>query len=130
MMNAWRKGLNAYLPAMEGFDLETEGGFAEVSLRNLRKIVQSGRQPVTFYVAHRNVLVTFRSGETYLATGFAVGYKGVEVAAFAEFASENGFGDPDFNFAHCVALPEDYEGEVLLPLKGMGLYEGDDPSGA
>ncbi len=93
MVAAHREGIDTYTPVFDGADLEAECGNPAITLRNLSKIVQPGREPVAFHANHGQVLVIFESGEAYLATGFSYGSMVEEVLRFAEFAAKHGFGN-------------------------------------
>lgn len=123
MLKAFRDGTDSYVPIVAGIELEPEGGFVEVSLRNLRVLVKQGFQVERLIVGpNSNVLVEFSGGKYYLATGFAVGYAGSEVLGLAEFASEVGFGRSDILYERLAAYPEDFEGELqFIDLEDEGL---------
>ena len=119
MLRAWLEGISGYQPVFRGQKLEVENGSVEVSLKNLRTIVKSGKLVSSLLVApSTNVLVTFLSGETYLATGLSVGHDGIEVKGLAEFASEVGLGNKKAIFRHISAFPKAYVGPIEFPVPG------------
>jgi hypothetical protein len=80
---------DAYQPVFRGLELEVEAQIPEVSLRNLQVLLKAGLRVATMAVVeHGHILVTFEMGETYLATGFAIGVASDLSLAFAKFASE------------------------------------------
>lgn len=89
MRAAARDGVDAYQPTFRGEPLEVEASLPEVSLRNLRKLLKAGLQVVAMVaVENDHILIAFKTGETYLATGFAIGEPSDLTKAFAQFASE------------------------------------------
>lgn len=69
--------------------MEVEASIPDVSLRNLRTLVEAGLHVAVLMVVEQgHVLVVFTTGETYLATGFAVGEESECSAAMAKFASQ------------------------------------------
>jgi len=74
MKKAAREGIDSYIPVFNGVDLEVEACIPEVSLRNLRTMLKTGLKVASVTVVDDgHILVAFATGETYLATGFAVG---------------------------------------------------------
>lgn len=89
MRSAARDGVDGYQPIFRGQPLEVEAAIPEVSLKNLRILLKAGLQVASMIaVESGHILVVFKTGETYLATGFAVGEASDLTKAFAQFASE------------------------------------------
>jgi len=119
MAAAWLGGVMEYQPVFRGLSMEEERGLVEVSLKNLRAIVESGAEVCCLQVGkYGTVLVGFFGGQTYLATGFAVGGKGVKTKGLAEFAAQVGFGSAEKIHGFIAALPNDYEGPIEFPVAG------------
>jgi hypothetical protein len=89
MVEAFIAGTGTYTPVFDGGELETENGSAAVSERNLAKIVNPNRRVVSFFLRHRYVLVSFDTGDSYLATGFSYHGRSSRVKAFAKFAAKH-----------------------------------------
>lgn len=85
---------NEYLPVFRGEPMDVEASMPEVSLKNLRKLLAAGLKVTSMMVVENgHVLIVFQTGETYLATGFAVAsvednHVGDPTRMFAQFASE------------------------------------------
>ena len=89
MQQAARNGLDGYQPIFRDQPLEVEACIPEVSLRNLRVLLKAGLEVSTMTVVEEgHVLIAFKTGETYLATGFAVGQVSDLTKFFSQFASE------------------------------------------
>lgn len=86
MRKAAANGLSEYQPIFRGEPLEVEAGEPKASLDNLRKMIKEGLEVQSVLVVEdANVLVVFKTGETYLATGFDIGDDSVATKSFAEF---------------------------------------------
>lgn len=116
-----------YQPVFRGEALDVEASMPEVSLRNLRKLLEAGLKPVSMIaVEHGHILVVFQSGETYLATGFALANvqgsrAGDPTRMFAQFASEAFPGNQrDWENYFGWFFPADYEGVIkpTAPVSG------------
>ncbi|REJ86523.1 MAG: hypothetical protein DWQ35_23115 [Planctomycetota bacterium] len=117
MIRAWKNGVKQYKPVFCDKVMEAEGGVVETSLKNLREIVKGGLQVSEIWMGpNANALVRFASGENYLATGFKIGGKAVEVKGLAKFCAEAGLGTVEHIYDYLVSLPADYEGALDLPV--------------
>lgn len=89
-------GVDAFQPVFRGEALRVEAGIPEVSLENLRKMLGTGLKVASMVaVENGHILIVFKTGETYLATGFSIGEDSTGdmmpsdlTKAFAEFAAE------------------------------------------
>ena len=119
MAEAWLAGITEYQPVFRGLPMEEECGQVQASLKNLRTIVENGAEVCCLQVGkHGTVLVGFFGGQTYLATGFAVGEKDVKTKGLAEFTAEVGLGSAEKIYRFLAALPDDYEGPIEFPVAG------------
>ena len=119
MAEAWLAGVKNYQPVFRDLPTEEERGLVEVSLKNLRTIVKSGAEVCCIQVGkYGTVFVSFLGGQSYLATGFAVGEKGVKAKGLAEFAAEVGLGTAEKIHRFIAALPDDFEGPIEFPVAG------------
>lgn len=118
MLRAWKEGVEQYRPTFQDEPLEIESGDVDVTLRNLQKIIHGLQREgwvSHFYVgAKAQILVTFTSGENYLATGFTIGEETPKVRGLAQFAAENGLGRFNEVYPFLAALPKDYRGVILF----------------
>lgn len=138
MRKAAREGIESYLPTFRGQHLDVEGCIPEVSLKNLREILKA-KVKLTWAEAVENghIYLAFDSGETYLATGFAVG--GIEVNGkrrsdpriieFAQFLSE-ALGGTTNNW--CKKLMGNgydvgFRGEIELDIEGLDVEGSSGP---
>lgn len=77
-----------YQPVFRGTELQVEGAMPEASLKNLRVLLKAGLQVASISIVEDgHAFITFTTGETYLAMGFAVGEASLLTKCFAEFAS-------------------------------------------
>lgn len=119
MRTAWEAGAQAYTPLFRDETMDEERGAVEVSLKNLRRLVASGKKVCSIHARPNGVLVCFCGGISYLATGFVVGKDaGTKVKGLAQFAAEVGLGNAEKVLRHIAALPSDYEGELEFPVPG------------
>jgi len=83
-------GLRSYQPIFQGELLQIEAEDAEVSLNNLIHILTTGAHVTWVEVVESgHVYVAFDSGESYLATGFAIqDSHSLMTKCFAEFMNE------------------------------------------
>lgn len=88
--------------------LEYEDGSPEVSLRNARKLFDSGLTYLAFVHGKGGTLIIFETGEMFLACGLYLG-GGEGTEALATLADEIGLGD---QLEWFQALPRDYEGPI------------------
>lgn len=120
MRTAFQEGLENYVPTAGGHELQEEGGVTDVSLENLRDLVELiGRLPILLEVGpNQGVLVSWNGvgADAYLATGFSIGYRGTGPHGLAKFASECGWGDRLEILEEVAALPMEFRG-VLFPRK-------------
>jgi hypothetical protein len=124
MGSALKAGLKQYQPVCGGVKLDPECGDPETTTRNLHQIVSSspGRSILAVISsANGQVLIVFKTGETYLATGYSIGSDGPGTAALARFLIEHNNGDwmDDYDWMHRVLInwPPDMAGPVALPSK-------------
>lgn len=115
MVTAFRDGSDTYTPIFDGEELDVECGSAEVTLKNLARIVTPNRRVVSFMLAHGHVLIVFSTGESYLATGFSYGHDLDEVHRFAEFVAKHTGHDLEEVYGAVSGLPPDYAGPIQLP---------------
>lgn len=119
MRRAWREGVFRYRPIFQDEPLDEECGQVEVTLKNLRKIVKGGAKVCGFHVSKAGtVLVCFNDGQSYLATGFAVGERDIKVKALSQFTAEIGLGTLEKIHEFLAALPDNYEGPLEFPVAG------------
>lgn len=99
MLEAFEMGLEHYQPTAGGHKMLVEAGITQHSLENLKDLAEGMGAPIIAAVVGRNsgVLVVFGTfpEESYLATGFSVGYYGEGPTGFARFLAKHGFGDLD-----------------------------------
>lgn len=90
LRRAANEGLRCYQPTFRGELLEIEAEDAEVSLNNLIHILTAGAHVTWVEVVESgHVYVAFDSGESYLATGFAIqDSHSLMTKCFAEFMNE------------------------------------------
>ncbi len=111
MLRLFREGAKTYQPD----DLAVESGDPQVSLQNMRRLMASGLVVRDILVGKGGVLVLFREGEQFYATGFRVGTQNAATEALARMAAEARFGPYDELLQHYRSMPESYAGQ-LLPL--------------
>lgn len=113
MTRAFAEGLDTYTPTFDdGCDMQPECGNPKITVTNLSRIVNPNRKVVHLHLGHGQVLVSFESGESYLATGFGYGHEQEEVHQLALFASKHGFGDHRELFIILSRLNTDYFGPI------------------
>jgi hypothetical protein len=112
MKRAFDQGVDAYAPVFRGEALEVEACIPEVSLNNLRRILKGGLKVSALHAGkNSHTLVVFSTGETYLATGFNVGYPGdLACLMLAQFASEAGLGSMQAWKEYLGFLPPEFHG--------------------
>ncbi len=89
MRQAARTAACGYRPLFRGQPLDPETECPEASLKNLRVLLKAKLEIVAIHaVEHGHVFFVFSSGDTYLATGFAVGVENRKVEAFAQLLLE------------------------------------------
>ncbi len=111
MLRLFHDGPARYQPAAPGLVLEEETGSAEVSTRNLNKLLAGDRVLTNIWVRAGRALVLFHSGETFLALGLSLDDP-VKREAVTRLASENGYGDYETLKRFYDALPENYDSEL------------------
>lgn len=118
MEKAFKAGVENYVPTAGGHDLQEEGGVTQVSLENLRELVELCGPVQSIEIGkNQGMLVRFPGFETYLATGFSIGYRGEGQAGLAMFAEECGFGKGS-ELPHIVAaLHADFRGALFMRKK-------------
>lgn len=119
MVAAHVEGIDAYTPIVDGRELKLEHGDVGDSLANLSQIVSPRRAVAAVYVRKRQVLVTFNTGESYLATGFQVPASQEDLEHLARFVFKNKVGGAAKSW-HELAnwyrnLRADYEGPLSMP---------------
>lgn len=127
MRTAARDGIDAFQPVFRGQPLEVEASLPEVSLRNLRALLKAGLEVATMTVVeHGHVFVAFKTGETYLATGFAVGQFSQLSHCFAQFAAEALGGDVSGWENHLGGMYREDEPGLIAPcLTPPGIEPGE-----
>ena len=113
-------GLKVYQPTLGGALLQPEGGTTQESMDNVREIAGELGLPLQVRVrSGEHVEFLFPGSETYVATGFGVGYSGVGPAGLAEVLV--GFNDPNTDRSHDAVLqmrrflrklPRDFTGMI------------------
>lgn len=99
MRTAFLEGCKKYEPNFAGYDLAPECGDPTVSLRNLEKLTPGRTVTRVELGPAQNILVTWATGDCYLATGFSVGCDDERVKAFAAFLTAIGWawrGEDDY----------------------------------
>jgi hypothetical protein len=118
MRRAFEDGCDGYIPTFRGVSLDPEGADPAASLKNLNLILPVCKVTKVEVGPNQNVLVTFATGEMYLALGFKIGDERgdgqpiQDVKSFAGFLSRAGLGDYDAILNCLLALPPDYEGSL------------------
>ena len=106
---------DGYIPIFQGEEMLPEGALPETSLENLRRLLDAGLEVRRFVaVPGQNVLVEFKTGEAYLATGFSFGDTGEASTAFAAFAELAGWGSRGELLRWIAALDPDWD--TIIPL--------------
>lgn len=124
MEKAFKAGVENYLPTAGGHDLQEEGGVTQVSLENLRELVELCGPVRSIEIGkNQGVLVRFPGFETYLATGFSIGYRGEGPTGLAMFAKECGFGNRPEISDVIAGLHADFRG-ALVWTSGKGALVG------
>lgn len=117
---AFQDGVENYIPTAGGHELQEEGGVTDVSLENLKELVELiGSTPVLLEVGpNQGVLVSWNGvgADAYLATGFSIGYRGTGPHGLAKFCEVCGWGDRLELLQEIAALPTEFRG-VLFPRK-------------
>ena len=112
MREAFEEGLENYIPLNGLAHMHEEGGTTAHSLENLHLLTIDNKVTKIEIGKNQGVLVTFEDGDTYLATGFGIGYKGYGPQGFATFASKNGYGTFNEVFQTIQDLPQDWTGVI------------------
>lgn len=119
MVGAHVEGIDTYTPVVDGCELKLEHGNVGNTLANLSQIVGPRREVVSVYVRKRQVLVTFNTGEAYLATGFQVPANKEDLEHLARFVFKHKVGGAAESWQELVRwysrLTADYEGPLVLP---------------
>jgi hypothetical protein len=119
MLRLFREGAKTYQPEHLGgglaVELAIESGDPQVSLENMRRLMATGLVVRDILVGKGGVLVLFREGEQFYATGFRVGTQNAATEALAQMAAEARFGPYDELLQHYRSMPASYTGQ-LLPL--------------
>lgn len=111
MRHAWQQGIENYVPTASGHDMKEEAGITDHSLSNLRHLHGLLGLVATEVRVGPNSGILFCFGlETYLATGFGVGYPGTGSVRLAELGAELGFGDFEVLRARVLGLSQDFQG--------------------
>ena len=125
MKQAFDRGVTEYEPIFRGTALDVEASDADNSFNNLRRILDCGVKVAGMHVGPSGVLITFCTGESYLATGFAVGncdvgHEGLDLLRFAQFANAAGLGRlKDWKW-YLATLPSHFRGQIeLAPPTGL-----------
>lgn len=116
MRAAMFESIDAYRPTFRGKCLDVEASIPAVSLKNLNVLLDAGLEVCGLESGPGGVLVTFRSGETYLATGFAVNQTGEAVHLLIQFAVKACPGRREDWQAYLMKLlPDGYTGTIDIP---------------
>ena len=114
MRTAFNSGLEYYQPTFGGHDLFVEAGTTETTIDNLATISGHLRQPRRISVGkNRGVWIEFDGADTYLATGFSIGYRGTGPTGLAHFAAKCGFGKFGELIDRISALDQDFQGVLF-----------------
>lgn len=130
MVSAQRAADDTYTPVVDGTKLNLECGNVQVTLANLNRLLtvepdKIRREVVSIYSVRGNILVVFDTGESYLATGFALGSDQPESSELALFAVKHGLAEKKLEARRrCRELDEEHTGPVF-PLPRM---RGDEDS--
>lgn len=115
MAAAFQNGGSRYRPVFTGVELDDENGRTATTLNNLNSILDiKGQEIAAFLLGMGMVLVWFRNGNQYLATGFGYGHQGDEVKQFADFAADQGFGNKEVLFHKLSKMQRDHS-DILNP---------------
>jgi hypothetical protein len=107
MRRAWENGITSYTP--EGLDPET--GDPKVTLSNARKLLETLNVRDIEAKPDGPVLITFLTGEEFLATGFRL-----NTPELAEFVIDAGLDERvDLVHTYLKSLPSDLAGPICWP---------------
>lgn len=124
MLHAFWNGITPYQPVCSGVILAKEIDDPATTTRNLKAImasqVEGASRGILIPINHAGrVLIVFRSGESYFATGFRVGMHCERVEALARFLLDHNEGDWTDDAEHLLrvlrAHPVDQPGPIWLP---------------
>jgi hypothetical protein len=110
-MRMFREGVQSYQPENSEPALEPETGEPQPSLRNLKRLLDSGLVISDIFVRPTGALILFSTGEQYLATGLRV-HEEARTLALVEVAAKAGFGPWAKLLATYTSLPKEYEGRL------------------
>lgn len=115
MRNAYESGLEYYRPTLGGHRLaHPEAGVTGHSLDNLKEVVEFVGPPRKISVGvSQGIWIEFADCDTYLATGFSIGYRGEGPTGLARFAAEHGFGEFKDLIDQIAALSQDFQGVLF-----------------
>lgn len=114
LRNAFVAGLEYFQPTYGGHDLFVEAGVTDHSLDNLKVIVDQIGLPMEISVGkNRGIWIEFGGSDTYLATGFSIGYNGTGPTGLAHFAAKCGFGKFEDLIDQISALDQDFQGVLF-----------------
>ena len=108
MLRLFREGAATYQP--EGLALES--GDPQASLENIRRLMATGLVVRDILVSKSGVLVLFRDGEQFYATGLRVGTNDAATEALARIAAEANFGPFERLLPFYQHLPASYSGQL------------------
>jgi hypothetical protein len=108
MLRLFQEGAATYQP--DGLALES--GDPQVSLENIRRLMATGLVIRDILVGSSGVLVLFRDGEQFYATGLRVGTNNSATEALARIAAEASFGPFERLLPFYQHLPASYSGQL------------------
>jgi len=112
MLRLFREGAKTYQPEHLDGGLVLESGNPQVSLENVRRLMASGLVVRDLLVGKSGVLVLFREGEQFYATGLRVGTNNSATEALARIAAEAHFGPYERLLPFYQDLPDSYSGQL------------------
>ncbi len=118
IIRAFNQEVKDYQPICQGLTLEHECGDPAVTTRNLRLLARDRAILAVIADGKRGVLVIFKTGEMYIATGYSIGKDAVGTSELAKFLVE--FNDGDLTesyeemYEELVTWPADLAGPVPI----------------
>ena len=116
MRDAYARGTEYYQPTMGGHQLEVEGGTTDTSLANLSTLLEHCGSPHTIEQGPNQGLLFHFAAETYLATGFGIGYGGTGPNGLATILMEMGLRFRGHSKHEPMESPEHNSRQLLLSL--------------
>jgi len=117
MLDAFIAGVEYYQPTAGGHDLEhEEAGVTECTTENLRDLfAMAPERPERIEIGpNGGVLICWPTLETYLATGFGVGYAGEGSEGLVRFLVEHGFGSEEDMRRIVRGVGQDFRGVLIV----------------